>query len=116
MTQDEFTTKFNNLFNNDGTYDLSSAATLRAEVEADYQSAADNATLLTTAQSEITTLKDQNKQLHDTNLRLFMSLPNTSGGTLHSDNEDDLSDTHTDEPPTFPTCNEISEMLMGKTK
>ena len=121
MTGQEFTKRFNDLIaTSNTTIDMSVAATLRSEIEADYQSAADNSTLLTTANSTITELQSQNKQLHDTNLRLFMSLPsgsNSPSGSTKQSPSDDNSNEHHDEhnEPTFPTCDELVSAMFGKS-
>lgn len=121
MTGEEFTKRFNELIGtSNANIDMSVAATLRSEIEADYQSASDNATLLQTANQSITDLQTQNKQLHDTNLRLFMSLPsgtNITSGSSSTSSADDNSSTHQDDKnePTFPTCDELAATMFGKT-
>lgn len=114
MTGEEFTSRFNELFNSDGTVDMGKAATLRTDVVNDYTDADTNNSLLNTAKTRIADLENTNKELHDTNLRLFMMLPNGGDNSPNSGNGDN-DPTHTGEnDPPSPTVNDVVAAMLGK--
>lgn len=115
MTGEEFTTRFNELISRDGGIDLAAASTFRADVEKDYSDVQSSTDLLNTAKTRIADLEKTNKELHDTNLRLFMMLPNGGSGGSDSEKPGDNTDTHTDpnDPPS-PTVNDVVAAMLGK--
>lgn len=111
MTKEEFINQFNTLVSAP-TLDHAALATFRAQVEADYDASATTQTTLTTAQETITNLTNQNNQLKDTNLRLFMMNPintNSPDGKI-GDGKTGGSNPPSD-PPTDPPTNTPSDDL-----
>jgi hypothetical protein len=117
MTGEEFVTRFNELISRDGGVDLAAASAFRIDVEKDYTDSAASVNLLNTAKERITTLENTNKELHDTNLRLFMMLPNGGGdNSPNSGNDGNEPPTHTGEnDPPSPTVNDVVAAMLGKT-
>lgn len=116
MTGEEFTTRFNELISRDGGIDLAAASAFRADVEKDYSDVQSSTDLLNTAKTRIADLEKTNKELHDTNLRLFMMLPNGgSDNSPNSGNDGNEPPTHTgeDDPPS-PTVNDVVAAMLGK--
>lgn len=114
MTGEEFTTRFNELISRDGGIDLAAASAFRADVEKDYSDVQSSTDLLNTAKTRIADLEKTNKELHDTNLRLFMMLPNGGDNSPNSGNGDN-DPTHTGEnDPPSPTVNDVVAAMLGK--
>lgn len=116
MTGEEFTSRFNELISRDGGIDLAAASAFRADVEKDYSDVQSNTDLLNTAKTRIADLEKTNKELHDTNLRLFMMLPNGGDNSPNSGNGDDNNPpTHTGEnDQPSPTVNDVVAAMLGK--
>lgn len=116
MTGEEFTTRFNELISREGGIDLAAASALRTEVEKDYSSNQSSASLLDTAKTRISELENTNKELHETNLKLFMMLPSGSGNNSNSSDSENSSDTHTDDnTESSPSVDDVVAAMLGKS-
>lgn len=112
MTSEEFTTRFNSLVSSENGINLADATAFRDEVLADYNSANTNTTLLNTTKDRITQLENTNKELHETNLKLFMMLPSET-------KKDDGKEDNTTPPPgnntdTSPSVDDVVSAMLGK--
>lgn len=112
MTSEEFTTRFNSLVSSENGINLADATAFRDEVLADYNSANTNTTLLNTTKDRIAELENANKELHETNLKLFMMLPSETKKSDPPDNEPT--------PPTggntdpSPSVDDVVSAMLGK--
>lgn len=112
MTSEEFTTRFNSLVSSENGINLADATAFRDEVLADYNSANTNTTLLNTTKDRIAQLENTNKELQETNLKLFMMLPSES-------KKPDLPDNNPTPPPdgntdTSPSVDDVVLAMLGK--
>lgn len=112
MTGEEFTTRFNSLVSSENGINLADATALRDEVLADYNSANTNLTLLNTTKDRITQLENTNKELQETNLKLFMMLPS------ETKKDDGKEDDNPPSPPgntdTSPSVDDVVSAMLGK--
>lgn len=113
MTGEEFTTRFNSLVSSENGINLADATAFRDEVLADYNSANTNLTLLNTTKDRITQLENTNKELHETNLKLFMMLPS------ETKKDDGKEDGNPPPPPgsntdTSPSVDDVVSAMLGK--
>lgn len=112
MTSEEFTTRFNSLVSSENGINLADATAFRDEVLADYNSANTNTTLLNTTKDRIAQLENTNKELQETNLKLFMMLPSEI-------KKDDGKEDNTTPPPgnntdTSPSVDDVVSAMLGK--
>ena len=116
MTGEEFVARFNELISRDGGIDLAAATAFRTDVEKDYTDSAASTNLLNTAKERITTLENTNKELHDTNLRLFMMMP--TGGESNPQPDSGAgtqpTDPHTGDTVTSPSVDDVISAMLGK--
>ena len=112
MTGEEFTTRFNSLVSSENGINLADATAFRDEVLADYNSANTNESLLSTTRDRITQLENTNKELQETNLKLFMMLPSeTKKPDPPDNNPTPPQDGNTD---TSPSVDDVVSAMLGK--
>ena len=112
MTSEEFTTRFNSLVSSENGINLADATAFRDEVLADYNSANTNTTLLNTTKDRIAQLENTNKELQETNLKLFMMLPSeTKKDDGKADNTTPPTSNNTD---TSPSVDDVVSAMLGK--
>ena len=113
MTSEEFTTRFNSLVSSENGINLADATAFRDEVLADYNSANTNESLLSTTRGRIAQLENTNKELQETNLKLFMMLPSDIKKSDPPDNNPTPpQDGNTD---TSPSVEDVVSAMLGKS-
>lgn len=111
MTGEEFTTRFNSLVSSENGINLADATAFRDDVLADYNSANTNLTLLNTTKDRITQLENTNKELQETNLKLFMMLPSE---TKKDDDKKDDDKEDNNKTDTSPSVDDVVSAMLGK--